>query len=200
MVRLCTGHENCEPILYDPGADTEYPDAWNFAYSGGVVFLGADQMKGVAQVITDEAEKLGTDVHYSTPAVQLVRDGDGPVTAVIAQREDGSYLQVNAAKGVILAAGDYGADPDLRKEFMPHIEGRRRRTARTPTRAMGTKWAHGWVRRCRKRRHARQHPLRSRHAPSSSASVLAAHGCGVNLNGERFAMKTCHMVKYMPKA
>ena len=47
MVRLCTGHENCEPILYDPGADTEYPDAWNFAYSGGVVFLGADQRKAL---------------------------------------------------------------------------------------------------------------------------------------------------------
>ena len=186
MVRLCTGHENCEPILYDPGADTEYPDAWNFAYSGGVVFLGADQMKGVAQVITDEAEKLGTDVHYSTPAVQLVRDGDGPVTAVIAQREDGSYLQVNAAKGVILAAGDYGADPDLRKEFMPHIEGLQKAYCTDTNTGDGHKMG-TWVGAAmQKAPHAGNIHYDPGMPPSSSASGSGCPWLWVNLNGERF--------------
>lgn len=186
MVKLCTGHENCEPILYDPGADTTYPDAWNFAYSGGVVFLGADQMKGVVQVVTDEAEKLGARVYYSTPAVQLVREGDGPVTAVVARREDGSYIQVNASKGVILAAGDYGADPDLRREFMPHIEGLQTAYCVDSNTGDGHKmgtWAGAAM---RKAPHAGNIHYDPGMPPSSAASGSGCPWLWVNLNGERF--------------
>lgn len=186
MVELCTGHENCEPILYDPGADVEYPDAWNFAYSGGVVFLGADQMKGVAQVITDEAEKLGAQVLYSTPAVQLIREGDGPVTAVIAQREDGSYVQVNAAQGVILAAGDYGADPDLRREYMPHIEGLQTAYCTDTNTGDGHKMG-TWVGAAmQKSPHAGNIHYDPGMAPSSPASGSGCPWLWVNLKGERF--------------
>ena len=52
-------------------------------------------------ILLDKAVRLGLDLRYLTPAVQLVKEGDR-VTGVIAQNSDGDYLQFNAAKGVIL--------------------------------------------------------------------------------------------------
>ena len=53
------------------------------------------------------------DIRFETPGVQLVREGDGPVTAVIAKSADGSYVQLNASKGVVIATGGYDANPEL---------------------------------------------------------------------------------------
>ena len=72
----------------------------------------------------DEAESLGAQFLYSTPAVQLVRGADGRsgrVEAVIAQAENGSYLRVNATKGVILCAGDYANNYEMREKWLPHV-------------------------------------------------------------------------------
>ncbi|MCD8353376.1 MAG: FAD-binding protein [Clostridiales bacterium] len=52
------------------------------------------------------AANSNLDVHYSTPAVKLVMDGE-KVTGVIGKDADGKYIQFNASKGVILATGDY---------------------------------------------------------------------------------------------
>lgn len=58
-------------------------------------------------VIDNVASKCSNlEVYYSTPAVQLVKDGE-KVTGVIAKDADGKYIQFNASKGVILATGDY---------------------------------------------------------------------------------------------
>lgn len=61
------------------------------------------------------AREEGADIRYNTKAEQLVRDGDGPVTGVIASTEDGKYLKVNAAKGVILATGGITQNEDMLK-------------------------------------------------------------------------------------
>ncbi|MDR2454468.1 MAG: FAD-dependent oxidoreductase [Bifidobacteriaceae bacterium] len=123
--------------MYDPGYGTVYPDPWNFAYSGGIVMGAMDpeetesdgigHMDRITDIILNQAVKNGAQVYFNTPAVQLVRDGDGTgrVSAVIAQKEDGSYIKCTAAKGVILAAGDYGHNEAMRAEYMPHIEGMR---------------------------------------------------------------------------
>ncbi|MDR2377891.1 MAG: FAD-dependent oxidoreductase [Bifidobacteriaceae bacterium] len=123
LVELCKDDEECQPILYDPAWQVVYPDPWNFAYSGGVVFLGPGGMVRVCEVVLENAQANGAEVYYSTPAKQLLQDDSGKVTGVIAQREDGSYIRVNAKNGVVLAAGDYGNNPDFRSEYMPHIEG-----------------------------------------------------------------------------
>lgn len=62
------------------------------------------------------AENQGAQVLYETPAVQLVTDEAGTVTGVIGKRADGTYVQYNAAKGVILATGSYDFNPDMLKE------------------------------------------------------------------------------------
>lgn len=58
------------------------------------------------------AEDSGVEVHYETPACQLVTDDAGTVTGVIAKGGKG-YVRYNASKGVILATGGYEYNWDL---------------------------------------------------------------------------------------
>ena len=59
-----------------------------------------------------EAERLGATWYWEHSAAALVMDGDA-VTGAYAERPDGSYLKLNAAKGVLLACGDFGSNPDM---------------------------------------------------------------------------------------
>lgn len=109
---------------YFKGPDyTEYPvthfyykDGSNFIYQNGVI-------EGAGNVVLIEAleeviNEKGIQIDYKTPAVQLVRDGDGPVTGVIAG-EKGSYTQYNASKGVIICTGDYASDQEMIERYDP---------------------------------------------------------------------------------
>jgi hypothetical protein len=109
---------------YFKGPDyTEYPvthffyqDGTNFIYQDGNI-EGAGN--GVLLPILEEIIKeKGIDIHYKTPAVQLVRDGNGPVTGIIAG-EAGNYTQYNASKGVIIATGDYASDKEMVERYDP---------------------------------------------------------------------------------
>lgn len=64
-------------------------------------------MDGMAAVAMELAAQRGADIRYKTPACKLVQDTDGKVVGVIAKSEDGSYVKVNARKGVVLATGGY---------------------------------------------------------------------------------------------
>lgn len=74
----------------------------------------------MAYTLLSTAENLGVDIHYKTPAVQLVRkDNQGRVTGVIAQDENKAYIKFNAKKAVILCAGDYGHDEEMLNYYIP---------------------------------------------------------------------------------
>lgn len=122
-MNLTTDVEGVGPAILVDTTAMEYPDAHNRCYT--CVHMWTGEMKALSQWLLDYTEELGGQVLYSTPAVQLVRDNDntGRVSAVIAQKADGSYLKVTAANGVILAAGDYGNNADMRAEYLPHAEG-----------------------------------------------------------------------------
>ena len=60
----------------------------------------------------------GGEIRYNTKAEQLVREEDGRVSAVIASTEAG-YVRFNAAKGIILASGDYGSNPEMIEAWSP---------------------------------------------------------------------------------
>ena len=66
-------------------------------------------------------EELGGEIKFLTPAEQLVQNADGRVTGVIATTEDGSYIQVNAAKGVIVCTGGYGANQQMLDDLQPGV-------------------------------------------------------------------------------
>ena len=58
-------------------------------------------------------EEKGGNIMWETTAKQLVQDENGKVTGIIVQRKDGSYVQINTAKGVILSTGGYGGNPEM---------------------------------------------------------------------------------------
>lgn len=72
------------------------------------------------EVLTEYLGDKGYHVDYSHDLAKLLRDGDGPVTGAIFETKDG-YVQINAAKGVILATGGYPANPDMVRALNPII-------------------------------------------------------------------------------
>jgi fumarate reductase flavoprotein subunit len=68
-------------------------------------------------VAQNRALKLGVDIRYQTPAVQLIRRQNGRVTGVIARDKTGKYVQFNARKAVILCTGDYGNNPWMMDKY-----------------------------------------------------------------------------------
>jgi fumarate reductase flavoprotein subunit len=191
MIDLCKDDEACQPILYDPAWQVVYPDPWNFAYSGGIVFLGAGGTVRVCEVLLENAEANGAKVYYSTPAKQLITDSSGKVTGVIAQKEDGSYIKITAKNGIVLAAGDYGNNPDFRKEYMPHIEGLE--SAYMATSNVGDGHLMGlWVgAQMQKGPHAGNIHYDPALPPAPSVAGSGCPWLWVNLNGERFCNEDC---------
>lgn len=104
-----------------PNAGETYPDDYTKAYPTAHLWL--NEVIYLATALVDKAVEEGAEVYFDTPGVQLVQADDGAITGVIAQNVAGEYLQFNAAKGVVLAAGDYGQDSEMRKDFFPHAEG-----------------------------------------------------------------------------
>ena len=66
-------------------------------------------------VMIECAEELGVQMFANTPAIDIVMDGER-FAGVIAQREDGSYIQVNA-KATIIGTGGMGGSPEFRAKL-----------------------------------------------------------------------------------
>lgn len=118
---LCNDVEGVGPMITPPGIGATYDTDYTNTYHTAHGWMG--EMQALSQWLIDYAVELGkAQVFYSTPGVQLKTDGSGAVVGVIAQKKDGSYM-LGSGKSVILAAGDYGNNPGLRAEFLPHVEG-----------------------------------------------------------------------------
>ncbi|WP_244910001.1 FAD-binding protein [Eggerthella sinensis] len=81
--------------------------------------VGKNQLTGVTRLAELEiysreaAEDLGAQWFCEQTAVTCVQGSDGAVTGIIAQDADGKYVKYEAAKGVILSTGDFGANYDM---------------------------------------------------------------------------------------
>lgn len=103
-------HAYYPAMCYNPCMGQYNPDGPNYT-----AYL---HLKALREVF----EGLGGEIKFLTPAEQLVQDADGRVTGVIAQREsDGAYIQVNAAKGVIVCTGGYGANDEMLEDLQPGV-------------------------------------------------------------------------------
>lgn len=85
------------------------------SFAGPKPLTAGDAMRALAET----AEKEGVEIFYSTPAEQLVKDGEA-VTGVIAKGANG-YIQFNAKKGVIIATGDYQNDEEMSSYYLPDL-------------------------------------------------------------------------------
>ena len=62
-----------------------------------------------AQVV----ESNGGKIYYGTSGYLLTTDDAGAVTGAYGEKSDGTYVKVEAAKGVILAGGGFGGNADM---------------------------------------------------------------------------------------
>ena len=97
------------PAAYNP-ADEYYPS-----------YLTAHQCRQrmVVKCLMDNAIKKGVTIRFNTRAKQLLKNRKGRVTGVIAQKADGSYVQFNADKAVVLCTGDYGYNAEMMAKYCP---------------------------------------------------------------------------------
>ena len=67
----------------------------------------------------EAARRLGVSILEGTAVVELLLE-DGSVTGVRVQDPDtGRQREIRARRGVILAAGDFSGNPDMRRQFLP---------------------------------------------------------------------------------
>ena len=93
------------PDFRDPYDKTALSRSWNTSIN--LPYTPADLATLMPQLI----QEAGAEVRFECPACQLVSDEDGNVTGVIVKSEKG-YEKYLCAKGVILATGGYGANPE----------------------------------------------------------------------------------------
>ncbi len=114
-------HVGLEPAYKDPdGVIETLPGSHNF-YSDEQpfgVFFGAPLC---AQAYADTFTEKGGVIEYKTVAKQLIREDNntGRVSAVIAQREDGSYVKFVGRKAIVMATGDFSTDRDMMAKYSP---------------------------------------------------------------------------------
>ena len=70
----------------------------------------------VAGLLT-AANKAGVQMWRNAPLKELVKDGAGRVTGVIIEK-DGQRLQVNAKRGVLLGAGGFERNQEMREQYL----------------------------------------------------------------------------------
>jgi len=89
---------------------TEYPSAIQFLPGWNYTLCG---------LLEKNIKEKGVDLLYETPAVQLIRKHKkGKVTGVVAKGKDG-YVQVDAAKGVIICSGGYTNNREMLEKYSP---------------------------------------------------------------------------------
>lgn len=85
----------------------------------GTANTGDFQSK-LLQNCIDVGVKAGGKVYYGTKGYKLITDDSGAVTGAIGKSASG-YVQVNAAKGVIIASGDYVSNLDMCYDLQAEI-------------------------------------------------------------------------------
>jgi succinate dehydrogenase/fumarate reductase flavoprotein subunit len=86
--------------------------------------------------LLQSADSFGVDIRVSTPARRLLTDGAGKVTGAVVGTPEGE-VRINAARGVVLAAGGFPQDVERRKEMFPHTPTGREHWTLAPAEASG---------------------------------------------------------------
>ncbi|MBR2835538.1 MAG: FAD-binding protein [Coriobacteriales bacterium] len=97
------------------------PSAVSFVKEGDGMITTEGKMvtSRIIECLAKNATANGAEFIFNTKAEQLVKDDSGKVCGVIATAEDGSHVQYNAVKGVILATGDISGNKAMLKDWAP---------------------------------------------------------------------------------
>ncbi len=100
------------------------PSAFNNVDEYYPQYLATHQIENgilVAKCLMDNALKKGVVIYFNNRAKQLLREGKGRVTGVIAQNNQGNYIQYIAEKAVILCTGDYSNNAEMVAKYCPQV-------------------------------------------------------------------------------
>jgi len=116
-VTLWGGYYKGPDYTENPVTHFFYKEASEFDYKNGIATGTGNPvlMKTLEQIVKERGIRLD----YKTKAVQLVRDGSGPVTAVIAGQK-GNYTKYVARKSIIIATGCYASNEEMKRRYSPY--------------------------------------------------------------------------------
>jgi fumarate reductase flavoprotein subunit len=105
------------PAGYDAKKEY-YPDFPVAHWQSSATSVGLDHSLSLG-TLQKHALKAGVEIRYQIRAMQLIRQGNGRVTGVIALDKGGNFVQFNAKKAVIMCTGDYGNNPYMMQKYCP---------------------------------------------------------------------------------
>ena len=109
-------HEGGVGNINDPGRDKAYATG----HSPHKTEQGKKNEVTTNATFQKHLEDRGGKIRTLCAMVELVQDGNGKVTGVIAQdKNDDHYIRINASKGVIVAAGGYATNTDMMLALQP---------------------------------------------------------------------------------
>ena len=97
-----------------------YAHAFNTEGNDAMVSTG---QQGAVESLERHAKDIGVKFYYDTVAKQLIREDDnkGRVSAVVAQRTDGTYVKFVGKKAIVLATGDFSANKQMLAKYCPMV-------------------------------------------------------------------------------
>lgn len=106
----------------DPeGINGEFPGTHEFLDGPNGSSPAANPQQDVCENLLFYCQDRGVDVRFGHVAEQLVKDGDR-VIGVVCENPDGNYVQFNAAKGVVMATGDFGTNQEMKETLIPWMK------------------------------------------------------------------------------
>ena len=87
-------------------------------YKGGPFAVAHAGVYVLEKYFVKKTKSLGARYMFNTALVKLIKE-ENRVTGVIARKKDGSYIRINASKGVLISTGGYAAQEDLVAELNP---------------------------------------------------------------------------------
>ena len=97
------GVEFLEPAAISPGG----PQTWHLLKGRGAAMV---------KVLVAKAREKGVEIRLAAPVREITKDGQGRVSGVLAQDQDGKTLKVEAP-AVIIATGGYANSREMIKEY-----------------------------------------------------------------------------------
>ena len=114
---LCT---NALDAFHWLSETTGVPESDTITSPVGSMWMRGHNYQNKLDVFTYPAEYIedkGGEIMLNTKAEELILAEDGRVTGVKATMTDGTPVTVHASKGVIIATGGFGANPEMVREY-----------------------------------------------------------------------------------
>jgi fumarate reductase flavoprotein subunit len=90
---------------------------WYFPNYPTIHMFMPNMQETLANMLQDKARASGVDFRFETPAVRLLRDGNGRVSGVVAENKSGGYTLYKVHRAVVLCTGDYGSDRQMVRKY-----------------------------------------------------------------------------------